>query len=465
VEEERMNDNRTTLGLGALKTDARNARRHTPRNVAMIEQALQEVGAARSIVIDEDGTVLAGNATIEAAVHAGIDRVHVVDGDGETLIAVRRTGLTPEQKARLALYDNRAAELAAWDTAMLQQLLEAMPDLSKGLWGAQELRELFAEADRSAGSGVDAEPQIDKAEELQREWQTARGQLWTLGAHRLLVGDVRTDCPALFEGDRFRLLVTDPPYGVSYADKNRFLNAAGKGNRIQKPIASDHQTPEAMSQFWRGCFTAARAYAEPGAAYYVTGPQGGDLLLLLLLALRESGFPLRHMLIWAKNNHVLGRCDYHYKHEPILYGWVEGSHRWFGGASQFSVWAIDKPQQSTLHPTTKPVELYARAMANSSEPGDIVADLFCGSGTAIISAHNLNRRCYAMEIDPGYAAVTLQRYVDATGTRPVLVGAMDRRKRSAAPTVDRAVTTPTRTHPGGVPKQRLSERPPLVGGT
>ncbi len=114
----------------------------------------------------------------------------------------------------------------------------------------------------------------------------------------------------LFSGQRYDLLVTDPPYGVSYAAKNEFLNAISRGNRIQEPIAGDHQTPEEMSTFWKEAFSAVRTHARPGADYYVTGPQGGDLLLLLLLALKDSGFPLHHMLIWAKNNHVLGRSDY-----------------------------------------------------------------------------------------------------------------------------------------------------------
>ena len=403
-----------------LQPDPRNARRHTARNVGMIQQALHEVGAARSIVIDEDGTVLAGNATIAAAAQAGIDRVQVVDADGQTLVAVRRTGLTPEQKTRLALYDNRAAELADWDGAVLGQLLDECPDAAQGLWTDAELHALLADTDH----GLDIQPALERAAALQAEWQTAAGQLWELGAHRLLCADcTMPDAYArLFGADRYALLITDPPYGVSYADKNAFLNAVGRGHRIQTPIANDHQSPAAMSELWTAAFTAARAVAIPGASYYVTGPQGGELLQRLLLALQTAGFPLRHMLIWAKNNHVLGRADYHYQHEPILYGWVEGAaHHFYGGHGETSLWAIDKPQQSDLHPTTKPVELYARAMRNSSAPGDLVADIFAGSGTAIMAAEQLGRRCRAMELDPTYVAVTLQRYLDATGTRPMLV--------------------------------------------
>lgn len=410
-----------TVSLGDLKPDPRNARRHTARNVGLIENALQEVGAARSIVIDEAGTVLAGNATIEAAAHAGIERVRVVDTDGDTLVAVRRTGLTPAQKTRLALYDNRAAELADWDDGVLADLVAEMPEVAKGLWTDAELHALLAEAARVGDP--DAEPQLDRAAELEAEWQTASGQLWALGEHRLLCADatVPQSYDRLFQGEQYALLITDPPYGVSYADKNAFLNAVGRGNRIQAPIANDHQSPAEMAQFWTAAFSCARALAAPGASYYVTGPQGGDLLLLLLSALKDAGFPLHHMLVWAKNNHVLGRCDYHYQHEPILYGWTDGAgHHFYGGHSETSLWSVDKPLKSDLHPTMKPVELYARAMRNNSQAGEIVADIFAGSGTAFIAAEQLERRCRGMEIDSKYVAVILQRYLDTTGNRPVL---------------------------------------------
>jgi site-specific DNA-methyltransferase (adenine-specific) len=275
----------------------------------------------------------------------------------------------------------------------------------------------------AAENDVDAEPQLERAAELQAAWGTALGQTWKLGKHLLLCADAtkHESFRRLFAGEAYTLLVTDPPYGVAYADKNAFLNRRGRGNRIQTPIANDHHTPEVMARLWVEAFGCARPCAAPGASYYVTGPQGGELLFGLLGALRTAGFPLRHMLIWAKNNHVLGRCDYHYKHEPILYGWLEGGHRFLGGHSETSVWEIDRPHKSDLHPTTKPLELFARAMRNNSVRGDIVADIFAGSGTAIIAAEQLDRCCRAMEIDPGYVAVSLQRYQDATGQPPTLV--------------------------------------------
>ena len=216
------------------------------------------------------------------------------------------------------------------------------------------------------------------------------------------------------------LLVTDPPYGVSYAAKNEFLNAVGRGNLIQTPIENDHTKPEDMSALWIKSFSNIRKSVKAGASYYVTGPQGGDLLLLLL-ALKESGFPLRHMLIWAKNNHVLGRSDYHYQHEPIIYGWVDGSHSFYGGHSQTSLWFVDKPHKSDLHPTMKPVALFLKAIQNSTKEEDTVLDHFSGSGTTMIACGNSNRKACCIELDPGYVAVILQRYKDTFNKQPILL--------------------------------------------
>jgi len=257
----------------------------------------------------------------------------------------------------------------------------------------------------------DAEPQIDRAAELNKKWKVKTGDLWRIGEHRLLCGDStkRVDVQRVMGGEKAVMLFADPPYGVSYASKNEFLNAVAPANRIQKPIDGDHKTPDEMSAFWVASFSAIRPDMREGGSYYVTGPQGGDLLLLLLLALRESDFPLRHMLIWAKNNHVLGRCDYHYKHEPIIYGWVDGAHSFYGGHSEFSLWEIDKPHASELHPTTKPVEIVARGIRNSTKVGEVVADPFLGSGTTMVACQNLGRKCRGIEISPEYCAVILER--------------------------------------------------------
>jgi DNA modification methylase len=393
----------------------------------MIVESLQRFGAARSIVIDEDNVILAGNGTTDAAAVAGIDRVRVVEAAGDELIAVRRRGLTAEEKTALALADNRTAELAVWDNAVIAKLAAEMPGLTTGLWSDQELRELLVSLQPPAAEDPGA--QDERAAELQRQWRTAAGQLWRIPSkalpdayHLVLCGDTTRpeDVARVMAGARYDLLVTDPPYGVSYAAKNVFLNAVAKGTRIQQPILGDDAPPEAMFAFWHDAFAALRAHAAPGANYYVTGPQGGDLLFLLMRALNESGFPLRHMLIWAKNNHVLGRSDYHYQHEPMLYGWVDGAaHTFNGGPGETSLWQIDKPQKSKLHPTMKPVELFERAIRNGSKVGDLVCDGFAGSGTTVVACERTARSARVLERDPGYCAVILQRLADV-GLEPTL---------------------------------------------
>jgi DNA modification methylase len=386
----------------------------------MIVDSLQRFGAARSIVISDDNTIIAGNGTVEAAAVAGIERVRVVEADGNELIAVRRRGLTLEEKAALALADNRTAEFAVWDHAVIAQLVAEMPGLTTGLWSEQELRELLASVQPPAAEDPGA--QSERAAALQRQWGTAAGQLWRIPSkalpdayHLVRCGD--TTCPedvaCVMAGARYALLVTDPPYGVSYAAKNAFLNAVAKGTRIQQPILGDDAPPEAMFAFWHDAFAALRAHAAPGANYYVTGPQGGDLLFLLMRALSESGFPLRHMLIWAKNNHVLGRSDYHYQHEPMLYGWVDGAaHTFNGGPGESSLWELDKPLKADLHPTMKPVALFERAIRNGSNVGDLVCDGFGGSGTTVVACERAARCARVLELDAGYCAVILQRLAE-----------------------------------------------------
>jgi DNA modification methylase len=380
-----------------------NWRKHPTKQTRALKAALEEIGQVGVLLARETSE---GLQLIDGHCRAELDaeqewRVAVLDVDEK------------EAKKILATFDPISA-LAMTDEDKITSLLKSIEDRTEGLEDALHKKYL----DNIVGPET-AEPQIDRADALRKKWKVERGQMWKLGEHRLLCGDssVGDNLKRLFGSERANILITDPPYGVSYASKNEFLNSVGRGNSIQKPIAGDHQTPEQMSVFWIAAFTALRGMLVPGAAYYVTGPQGGDLLLLLL-ALRESGYPLRHMLIWVKNNHVLGRCDYHYKHEPICYGWVDGIHKFYGGSSQFSTWEINKPNSSPLHPTMKPVELYIKAMENSSRVGDIVAEPFCGSGTSILASEQLGRRCRAMEIDPGYVAVTLQRYKDAFGEEP-----------------------------------------------
>jgi DNA modification methylase len=224
----------------------------------------------------------------------------------------------------------------------------------------------------------------------------------------------------LFGKRRARMIWTDPPYGVSYADKNKFLNASDRGNRIQREIINDHLTPEKTEALFSAALSTIVSHCEPGAALYATVP-GGPLHARFVRALEAAGFSFRAGLVWVKNQFVIGMSDYHYRHEPILYGWLEnGSHYFVDDRTQDSVFEVDKPQVSDTHPTSKPVALIARMITNSSRPGELVYDPFCGSGSTLLAAHQLHRAGRALEIDPAYVEVTLERMTQL-GLTPALL--------------------------------------------
>ena len=408
--------------IDSVRPDPRNARKHPPRNIEALKNSLKAYGQRKPIVVNkaEDNRIIAGNGLWQAAKELGWEYIAAVFVEDD-----------PATATGYALMDNSSALLAEWDFEQLETLIQELreEDFALELTGFD-----VGDLDFVGAEVVEEDEEfvawaVDKAEELREKWETERGQVWEIPSimvpgqvHRVMCGDSadEEDVVRLLVGQQLNLLVSDPPYGVSYAEKNQFLNVIDKGNRVQAPIVADHMAGEEMQQFWCNIFRLWYRYLVPGACYYITGPQGGELLYLLL-ALRDSQLPARQILIWAKNNHVLGRSDYHYKHEPIVYGWKGGSaHKFRGGTGETSLWEIPRPVQSELHPTAKPVELFARAIKNSSDPGDIVGDPFLGSGTTIVACEQLGRVGYGMEIEPKYVAVTLERLAQL-GLEPRLV--------------------------------------------
>lgn len=254
------------------------------------------------------------------------------------------------------------------------------------------------------------------------EPHTKRNDIYELGRHRVMCGDAtsKEDMEKLMDGVKAAMVFTDPPYGVSYADKNKFLNTIARGNRIQTEIKNDNLSVDELGEtILCPAFCNIYTYLKYDGAYYITAPQGGALLMTVMMMVVKSGLKLKHMLIWVKNNHVLGRTDYNYKHEPILYGWKD-KHKFYGkGEHTFSTWMIDKPLKSDLHPTMKPVELVVNALLNSSQNEDIILDPFLGSGTTLIAAEKTNRICYGMEIDPHYCDIIITRWAKYTGINKV----------------------------------------------
>lgn len=372
-----------------------NNRVHSDDQVDMIANSIKNFGFNQPIVIDEDNIILVGHGRLRAAKKLGLSHVPVL----------QLKDLDEVKKRAYRILDNKLAADSEWSAEGLNIELPWLESEGFDLeaWGLDELKLDFGEQEEITED--DFEPTEQKS------LYVKKGDLIELGKHRLLCGDscLDSDVALLMNAEKASLFVTDPPYGVSYADKNKFLNTIARGNRIQKEIEGDSQTPSEMKDFWQKAFTNASFATSEDASYYIFSPQGGDLMMMM--SIKDANWQIKHMLVWVKNNHVLGRCDYHYKHEPILFGWKENStHNFYGGSSQFSVWEFDKPMKNDLHPTMKPVGLIARAINNSSKPDDIILDLFLGSGTTLIAAEQTNRTCYGMEIDPGYCQVIIERY-------------------------------------------------------
>ncbi|HVL65749.1 MAG TPA: DNA methyltransferase [Vicinamibacterales bacterium] len=397
----------------------------------MITDALQEVGAARSIVIDEEGTILAGNATVEAAARAGIEKVLVVDVDGRTLVAVRRRDLAPEQKVKLSVYDNRAAELAEWDPAVLARLQQEFPDFDiHAFWDAREFDQVMEGLGESAPgfTDPDAIPPL-------RGTDIMPGDVFRLGAHRLLCGDSTNPAhvAALFAGAVPFLMVTDPPYGVEYDPTWR--NRAGVSESLRTgAVANDDRAD--WSDAWR---------LFPGDVAYVW--HAGIYSSVVESSLVATGFEPRAQIIWRKPRFVLSRGHYHWQHEPCWYAVRRGAAaKWTGRRNQSTVWnlatflrcnhcgavlaeAADVSASTvwdiehadetgvTRHGTQKPVECMERPLRNHGGRGDAVYEPFSGSGSTLIAAERQRRACFAIELTPGYVQMAIDRWEHYTGQK------------------------------------------------
>ena len=389
------------VNLSVIKLNPGNPRRINNKQMERLVKSLQEfpdMMNIREIVVDEDMVVLGGNMRLLA-----LKKIVA-----EECIAKVVTGLTPEQKREFIVKDN-----GSWGEWDFDALANEWDDLPLVDWGVS-LPEDWLKT--NPGEPVDAEVDLDKAAELNKKWQVKTGDLFQIADHRLLCGDStkKEDVERVMGGEKADMVFTDPPYGVAYADKNKYLNAISRGNCIQTKIEGDHSTVEVLADnIIYPAFCRVKEILADRSSYYITAPQGGDLLMMMMMMMQKAGLILRHMIIWVKNNHVLGRTDYNYKHEPILFGWVN-VHDFYGlGKYKFSTWEIDKPLKSDLHPTMKPVELVINAILNSCPDAGIMADLFGGSGTSMVASENTKRKCRMLEMTPDYCAVILQRMFDA----------------------------------------------------
>ena len=377
---------------------ARNARTHTDSQVAQIAASIAEFGFTNPILAGSDGVIVAGHGRLAAAQKLGIDTVPVVVLDH----------LTPTQRRALVIADNRIAENAGWDEAMLQVELVALQDDDFDLtligFDADALADLLAGGETNSDGQTDE----DAAPEVSETPVSRPGDVWVCGEHRVLCGDA-TDADAYVTvlGDEMADMVfTDPPYNVNYAN-----SAKDKMRGKNRAILNDN-LGDGFYDFLLAALTPALVHC-PGGIYVAMSSSELDTLQS---AFRAAGGHWSTFIIWAKNTFTLGRADYQRQYEPILYGWPEGGERhWCGDRDQGDVWQIKKPVKNDLHPTMKPVELVERAIRKSSRPGDVVLDPFGGSGSTLIAAEKSGRRARLIELDPKYVDVIVRRWQDFSG--------------------------------------------------
>ena len=394
-----------------LIQDSHNYRKHSDTNKARIKKSIDEAGLGRSVVVDADGVLVAGNGVQQV-----IDKdtpVRVVETDGTELVVVKRTDLHTDDPRRktLALADNATSDDVEWDTEAMEA--DGWDTDSVGEWGVDW------PADDEEGEQKQAQ-EDDFDPDNPVETVCKKGDIWKLGNHRLMCGDSTDagDVALLMDGEKADMCFTDPPYGVSIGDKNKTLNALNGLHGIERNIENDTLPSDELYKVLVSAMTNLRENCKNDASYYVTSPQGGELGLMMMM-MNDAGLYVRHMLIWEKNapTFSIGRLDYDYQHEPIFYTWTEKHHCYRKGEHRSTIWKYDKPRKCDLHPTMKPVALVANAIKDSTKEGDNIIDLFGGSGTTLIAAEQLNRKCYMMELDPHYCDVIIARWEKLTGNK------------------------------------------------
>ena len=416
--------------------------------VGKMVAAIREFGFRIPVVAKSDGTIVDGHLRLKAAIKLGLKEIPVALADELTDAQVKAFRLLANQSANWAKWDNDLLKLELGDLKATDY------DLALTGFDNRVLDELFTGMAMGDKNPDDVPPLVDES-------TTTTGDLWLLGAHRLLCGDSAdpASVASLMDGEKLDMVWTDPPYNVDYSSKNKALNAIGKGNRVQTPIARDKMREGEFEDFLLSAFKNYFDALQSGGPIYVAyaAAQGNAFMS----AFEKAGFTQRGILTWVKNNIVIGRYDYQQQSEPIIYGWKPGAgHKWYGGRKERSVRLSDipeltptgdgsyqlalanrvvtlrgrdlvaeeiesdvlrfpKPHSSRLHPTMKPVELIERMIINSSQAGELVGDFFGGSGSTLIACERTGRKCRTIELDPRYCDVIIRRWQDFTGQKAV----------------------------------------------
>lgn len=391
----------TQAALDTLIPYARNARTHSDEQVAQIAASIREFGFTNPVLVDGEGGIIAGHGRVLAARRLGLTEVPVI----------RLDYMSEAQKRAYIIADNKLALNAGWDDELLALELGELNDLGLDLAITGFAEDELAALRLGPADEVEGLTEEDEAPEPQAAAVTVPGDVWLMGDHRLVCGD-STQMEVLQNvtgGGKVDLLLTDPPYNVAYQGKTKDALT----------IQNDSMGADEFRQFLRDVFTAADTVMRPGAAFYIwhADSEGYNFRG----AAHDSGWTVRQCLIWAKQTMVLGRQDYQWRHEPCLYGWKDGAaHVWASDRKQTTVLEFDRPMRNAEHPTMKPVALFEYQILNNTHAGDVVLDLFGGSGTTLIACEKNHRRARLVEIDPKYCDVIVRRWQAFTGKEAVL---------------------------------------------
>lgn len=390
--------------IDSIKPYSKNAKTHPAEQIEQIKKSIQEFGFKDPLAVWKN-EVMAGNGRLQAAKELGLKELPIV----------RLDDLTDEQRRAYALVHNKLTMNSSFDDGILSEELDNILDIDMSMF---DLGDVF-----------EPEPQTviedDFDEEPPEEPTSKLGDIYQLGEHRLMCGDSTNPehVAKLMDGAKADMVFTDPPYNVAIGSKNAFLNTFQKAGRCCEDIANDKglTDEEIGEQLWEPAFKNMADNAKDDCAIYVTMPQGGTHMMMMMMMMANASWQVKHELMWLKNapTFSMGRLDYDYKHEPIMYGWKK-NHKFYGkGKYTKSVWEIDKPRKCNLHPTMKPIELIENALLNSTQENDNVLDVFGGSGSTLIACEQLNRKCYMMELSPAYVDVIIERWETFTGKKAV----------------------------------------------
>lgn len=387
------------VGVEDLRGYERNARTHPKKQIELLCRAITEFGFTNPILVDGSGMIIAGHGRLIAAKQLGMDEVP----------CIRLGHLSDEQVRALILADNRIAEGSGWNMELLKAELADLRDFGFDVELTGFDLEDFFRDDENVDFDQPHDLPAGEVAAIAEKWDVRPGDLYRIDGHRLLCGDStsREDVLRLAGGELVDLLLTDPPYNVDYQG----------GGKEKLKIQNDKKSDLDFRAFLVDAFAAADSVLKPGGVFYIWHADSEGLNFRL--AANAAGWKIRQCLVWKKNSLVLGRQDYQWKHEPCLYGWkhepclygwkAKGAHLWLADRAQTTVLEFSKPKRNNLHPTMKPVELMGYQITNSCPRDGVVWDSFLGSGSTMLAANKLGRRCFGLELDPKYAAVILDR--------------------------------------------------------